>query len=135
VGSGFLCGHLFDRYAGLALEPALGFALQVTRRPAAGVVTCFGGGWPASGVPAVDRLPLPVWPPGASLLGTEGAGEVQTPIALPRGTDLALGDLVLFRPAKSGELAERLPEYHLIRGDQIVGRAPTYRGLGQPFLG
>lgn len=135
VGSGFLCGHLFDRYAGLALEPAIGFALQVTRRPAPGVVTCFGGGWPASGAAGPDRLPLPVWPPGATLLAAEGAGEVQTPVALPRGTELALGDRVLFRPAKSGELAERVSEYHLVRGDRIVGRAPTYRGLGHAFLG
>jgi D-serine deaminase-like pyridoxal phosphate-dependent protein len=135
IGSGFLAGHLFDRYAGLALEPAIAFALQVTRRPTAGVVTCFGGGWPASGAAGPDRLPLPVWPPGATLLAAEGAGEVQTPIALPRGTDLALGDLVLFRPAKSGELAERVSEYLLVRGDQIVGRAPTYRGLGHTFLG
>ncbi|MBA3463386.1 MAG: alanine racemase [Deltaproteobacteria bacterium] len=135
IGSGFLAGHLFDRYAGLSLEPALAFALQVTRRPTAGVVTCFGGGWPASGAAGADRLPLPVWPRGATLLAAEGAGEVQTPIALPRGTELALGDTVLFRPAKSGELAERVAEYVLIRGDQIVGRAPTYRGLGHAFLG
>ncbi|MBL9012806.1 MAG: alanine racemase [Myxococcales bacterium] len=135
LGSGFLAGHLFDRYAGLSLEPAIGFALQVTRRPTRGVVTCFGGGWPASGAVGPDRLPLPVWPPGAALLSAEGAGEVQTPVALPRGTDLALGDLVLFRPAKSGELAERVSEYALIRGDRIVGRAPTYRGLGHTFLG
>ena len=135
IGSGFLAGHLFDRYAGLALEPAIGFALQVTRRPTAGVVTCFGGGWPASGAAGPDRLPRPVWPTGASLIAAEGAGEVQTPVVLPRGVDLALGDAVLFRPAKSGELAERVAAYHLIRGDRVVGTAPTYRGLGLTVLG
>jgi D-serine deaminase-like pyridoxal phosphate-dependent protein len=135
IGSGFLVGHLFDRYAGLALEPAIAFALQVTRRPTPGIVTCFGGGWPASGASGPDRLPLPVWPHGATLLGAEGAGEVQTPVVLPRGTDLALGDAVLFRPAKSGELAERVAEYHLVRGERVVGTAPTYRGLGRTFLG
>jgi D-serine deaminase-like pyridoxal phosphate-dependent protein len=134
IGSGFLAGHLFDRYAGLALEPALAFALQVTRRPTAGVVTCFGGGWPASGAAGPDRLPLPVWPPGATLLAAEGAGEVQTPIALARGTSLSIGDAVIFRPAKSGELAERVAAYHLIRGERIVGTAPTYRGLGHAFF-
>jgi D-serine deaminase-like pyridoxal phosphate-dependent protein len=135
IGSGFLAGHLFDRYAGLSLEPAIGFALQVTRRPAAGLVTCFGGGWPASGAAGADRLPRPVWPRGAALLAAEGAGEVQTPITIPHGIDLALGDAVLFRPAKSGELAERVPYYHLVRGDRVVGTAPTYRGLGHTFLG
>ncbi len=135
IGSGFLAGHLFDRYATLSLEPAIGFALQVTRRPTAGVVTCFGGGWPASGAAGADRLPLPVWPRGSTLLAAEGAGEVQTPVALPRGVDLAPGDAVIFRPAKSGELAERVPFYHLVRGDRVVGTAPTYRGLGHAFLG
>jgi D-serine deaminase-like pyridoxal phosphate-dependent protein len=134
IGSGFLAGHLFDRYADLALEPALMFALQVTRTPTAAVVTCFGGGWPASGAAGPDRLPLPVWPSGATLLGAEGAGEVQTPVALPRDTRLRIGDPVLFRPAKSGELAERFAEYALVRDKLILGRAPTYRGLGQVFL-
>ena len=135
VGSGFLVGHLFDHYAGLPLTPALFFALQATRRPAAGLVTCHGGGWVASGAAGADRLPAPVWPPGSRLLPLEGAGEVQTPVALPDGTDVAIGDPVFFRPAKSGELAEHFDEYLLVRGDRIEARAPTYRGLGRRFLG
>ena len=46
---------------------------------------------------------------------------------------LAPGDPVLFRPAKAGEIAERFDEYLLKRGDRIVGRAKTYRGLGHCF--
>ncbi|HEX8950707.1 MAG TPA: amino acid deaminase/aldolase, partial [Polyangia bacterium] len=135
VGSGFLAGHLFDHYAALALAPALFFALQATRRPTAHMVTCHGGGWISSGPGGADRLPLPVFPVGARLLPLEGAGEVQTPVALPDGADVALGDPILFRPAKSGELAEHFDEYLLVRGDRIEARAKTYRGLGRRFLG
>ena len=137
IGSGFLCGHLFDGYRGLDLEPALAFALPIVRRPAPRVVTCLGGGWIASGAAGADRLPKPAWPPGCALLAAEGAGEVQTPVAVPADVDatLTLGDPIFFRPAKSGELAEHVRDYLLVRGDRIVGRAPTYRGLGHCFLG
>ncbi|MGZ3428320.1 MAG: amino acid deaminase/aldolase, partial [Polyangia bacterium] len=133
VGSGFLVGHLFDHYAGLALAPALFFALQATRRPTAGIVTCHGGGWVASGPAGRDRLPEVVFPAGSHLLPLEGAGEVQTPVALPSGAKVALGDPLFFRPAKSGELAEHFDEYLLVRGDRIEARARTYRGLGRRF--
>ncbi len=134
VGSGFLAGHLFDGYRDLEVEPALYFALPVARRPAPGIVTCLGGGYVASGEAGPDRLPLPVWPAGARLLPREGAGEVQTPVALPAGVDVALGAPILFRPAKSGELAERFAEYLLVRGGRVEARVPTYRGLGKCFL-
>jgi D-serine deaminase-like pyridoxal phosphate-dependent protein len=68
-------------------------------------------------------------------LPLEGAGEVQTPVALPAGCAVALGDPLFFRPAKSGELAEHFDEYLLVRGDRIEARALTYRGLGRRFLG
>ncbi|MGO8998063.1 MAG: alanine racemase [Polyangiaceae bacterium] len=135
VGSGFLASHLFDHYRGLSLRPAAFFALQVVRKPAPGVVTCHGGGFIASGAPGRDRLPIPVFPEGLSLLDLEGAGEVQTPLRVPRGVELALGDPVFFRHAKAGELAEHVNEYILVRGDEAVGRAPTYRGMGKCFLG
>jgi D-serine deaminase-like pyridoxal phosphate-dependent protein len=135
VGSGFLCGHLFDHYAALRLEPALFFALQAVRRPAPGMVTCHGGGYIASGAAGPDRLPRVAEPEGATLLGMEGAGEVQTPVQLPPGVDVRLGDPILFRPAKSGELAEHFTEYLLVRGGAVEGRAATYRGLGHCFLG
>jgi D-serine deaminase-like pyridoxal phosphate-dependent protein len=131
VGSGFLVGHLFDHYAGLPLAPALFFALQVTRRPAERIVTCHGGGWVASGPAGADRLPAPVWPVGSRLLPLEGAGEVQTPVGLPDGANVRLGDPIFFRPAKSGEVAELFDEYLLVRGERIEARVPTYRGLGR----
>ncbi|MEI8257716.1 MAG: alanine racemase [Deltaproteobacteria bacterium] len=135
AGSGFLDSHLFDYFRGLHLAPAVGFALQVVRRPAPGVVTCHGGGYVASGEAGPDRLPRPWLPAGMSLFGLEGAGEVQTPVRLPDGLDIALGDPLFFRHAKAGELAEHFREYLLVRGDRIEARVPTYRGEGQAFLG
>jgi D-serine deaminase-like pyridoxal phosphate-dependent protein len=117
------------------LHPAAFFALQVVRKPGPGIATCHGGGLIASGAPGRDRLPVPAFPEGLTLLDLEGAGEVQTPLHVPRGVDLALGDPVFFRHAKAGELAEHVNEYILVQGDAIVGRAPTYRGLGKCFLG
>ncbi len=135
AGSGFLDSHLFDHYVDVPLVPAAFFALQAVRHPAPGIVTCTGGGYIASGAAGEDRLPIPVFPSGAALLPLEGAGEVQTPVALPRGATVELGGTVLFRHAKAGELAEHFHEYLLIRGETIEARAPTYRGLGQCFLG
>jgi hypothetical protein len=133
IGSGFLCSHLFDYYAGLSLEPALFFAVQAVRRPAPRIVTCAGGGIVASGEVGKDRQPKPVWPRGLSLLPREGAGEVQTPLRLGRGCEVELGQPVLFRPAKAGELAERFREYLLVRDGLVEARVPTYRGLEQCF--
>lgn len=135
AGSGYLDSQLFSYYRDLALAPAAYFALQVVRRPAEGIVTCHGGGYVASGEAGPDRLPTPVLPAGARLLGFEGAGEVQTPVMLPDGVDVPLGAPLFFRHAKAGELAEHFREYLLVRGDRVVERAPTYRGLGHCFLG
>jgi D-serine deaminase-like pyridoxal phosphate-dependent protein len=135
AGSGFIDSHLFDAYRDLALVPAAWFALQVVRRPAPRIVTCHGGGYVASGRAGADRLPLPALPEGLTLLSLEGAGEVQTPVALPAGVDVAIGDPIFFRHAKAGELAEHFNEYLFVRGDRVVARAPTYRGLGRCFLG
>jgi D-serine deaminase-like pyridoxal phosphate-dependent protein len=135
VGSGFLDSHLFDRYRGLSLRPAAYFALQVVRRPGREFITCHGGGYVASGAAGRDRLPIPALPEGLRLLSLEGAGEVQTPLELSGPSSLVLGDPVFFRHAKAGELAEHFAEYILVRGDRVVARAPTYRGLGKCFLG
>ncbi|MFO0647650.1 MAG: alanine racemase [Polyangiales bacterium] len=134
VGSGFLGGTLFDGLDAFAPEPALFFALQVTRRPAVDVVTCLGGGYVASGPPSWDRLPRPELPAGLSLLAWEGAGEVQTPLRLPPEIKLDPGDPVVFRHAKAGELAERFAMYLLVRDGRVVEAAPTYRGEGCCFL-
>jgi D-serine deaminase-like pyridoxal phosphate-dependent protein len=133
AGSGFLDAHLFDHYAGLDLEPAAAFALQVTRRPAPGLVTCQSGGFVASGAAGPDRLPRPWLPEGLRLLGLEGAGEVQTPLEAPPGLELALGAPVFFRHAKAGELAEHFTTYVLVRGERVEDRVPTYRGQGVCF--
>jgi D-serine deaminase-like pyridoxal phosphate-dependent protein len=134
-GSGFLGSHLFDYYRDVAVEPAAYFALEVARRPAPGMVTCHGGGFVASGEAGPDRLPLPALPEGLQLLPLEGAGEVQTPLRVPSGVELSLGDPVFFRHAKAGELAEHFNEYLLVRGERVEARVPTYRGLGRCFLG
>jgi D-serine deaminase-like pyridoxal phosphate-dependent protein len=133
AGSGFLDSHLFDGYDGIALKPAIFFALQVVRRASPTIVTCLGGGYIASGGAGKSRLPTPALPENLSLLDLEGAGEVQTP--LDGAHDLSIGSPVFFRHAKAGELAEHFNDYALVRGDTIVERVKTYRGLGHCFLG
>lgn len=133
AGSGFLDPHLFDRYDALPLAPAIFFALQVVRHPAPGFVACLGGGYVASGGAGKSRLPRPALPEGLALLEREGAGEVQTP--LRSKASIPIGAPVFFRHAKAGELAEHFDHYLFVRGDRIVRRAPTYRGLGECFLG
>ena len=133
AGSGFLDSHLFDHYEDLSFSPAAFFALQVTRKPSPGFVTCHSGGFIASGPGGNDRLPQPYLPEGMSLLGLEGAGEVQTPLAVPESVDLALGHPVIFRHAKAGELAAHFSEYVFVRQDRIESRAKTSRGAGEWF--
>jgi D-serine deaminase-like pyridoxal phosphate-dependent protein len=137
AGSGLYKPHLFDGYSApymRALEPACFFALEVVRRPSPRHVTCGGGGYVASGAAGRDRLPVPVHPPGLALLGMEGAGEVQTPLEVPEGVRLELGDAVLFRHAKAGEPMERFAEVLLVEDERVIERVPTYRGLGWTFL-
>lgn len=133
VGSGYYCSHLFDNYAGFKLQPAAGFAVQVTRHPRTGVLTCNGGGYVASGVAEPLKLPKPYLPHGIRLEANEGAGEVQTPIHYT-GTELQSGDPVFFRHAKAGELCERFNSLHLIRGNKIEREVSTYRGDGKVFM-
>jgi D-serine deaminase-like pyridoxal phosphate-dependent protein len=134
AGSGVYLPALFDHYAAFHGAPAAGFALPITRVPRPGIVTCSGGGYPASGPAGTDRLPLPWLPEGCSLVLNEGAGEVQTPVRHPRSVDLAIGDPMLFRHAKSGELCEHFNQLHLIRAGQVVKCVTTYRGDGKCFF-
>jgi D-serine deaminase-like pyridoxal phosphate-dependent protein len=136
AGSGFLQSHLFDYYVSNRNQAAFAFALQVTRFPEKGMLTCQSGGFIASGEPGADKAPVVFRPSGLTPRPIEGFGEVQTPLQMEAHLEgqLALGDPVFFRPAKAGEVAERFNEYILKRGDQIVGRAQTYRGLGQTFF-
>ncbi|MFI1911643.1 amino acid deaminase/aldolase [Nocardia sp. NPDC020380] len=131
AGSGLYLPTLFDGYRNLAHRPAMYFALPVLRRPATGIATVFSGGYIASGPTGAARVPKPVWPLGLKLIGTEGAGEVQTPLTGADG--LRIGDRVWFRHAKAGELCERFTRVHLVDGDGSRTTVPTYRGEGQCF--
>ncbi len=134
AGSGLYAPTLFDTYRSLRLRAAAGFALPVVRRPGPRTVTVLGGGYLASGVAAADRAPTPWLPAGLTLDGDEGAGEVQTPLHGPAAATLKLGDRVLFRHAKAGELCERFATLLLVQGDRVVDEVPTYRGEGHTFL-
>ncbi|NIE85533.1 MULTISPECIES: amino acid deaminase/aldolase [unclassified Burkholderia] len=134
AGSGLYAPALFDHYAAFHARPAAGFALPVTRIPRPGMATCSGGGYIASGPAGPSRLPSPWLPAGCTLVRNEGAGEVQTPLRLPRGFRPAIGDPVLFRHAKAGELCERFNSLLLIRDGRVIGETPTYRGDGKSFF-
>jgi D-serine deaminase-like pyridoxal phosphate-dependent protein len=134
AGSGLYGPTLFDGYRAWRPAPAALFALPVVRRPAPGIATVLGGGWVASGPAEPSRLPTPWLPAGLRLLGTEGAGEVQTPLAGAAADHLQVGDRVFFRHAKAGELCEHVNELHLVDGSSVVGTVPTYRGEGMAFL-
>lgn len=134
AGSGFFGPHLFDHYTKFTPQPAIAFALDVVRKPAADIVTCFGGGWIASGPAAADRLPQPVYPGGLDYLPREAAGEVQTPLRGTAARSLAVGDRVWFRHTKSGEVCEHANLVHVVAGDETVDAWPTYRGEGKVFV-
>ncbi|MGB3301186.1 alanine racemase [Gordonia sp. (in: high G+C Gram-positive bacteria)] len=139
AGSGFFGGHLFDTYKHFQPAPALSFGLDVLRRPDHEIVTCAGGGWIASGPPGPDRLPKPVWPADLQFVGTEAAGEVQTPLQGKAAASLSVGDRVWFRHTKSGEVCERSASVALIERSadgeaKVVDVVPTYRGEGKCFL-
>ncbi|RSM82376.1 alanine racemase [Amycolatopsis sp. WAC 01375] len=133
AGSGLIGPTLFDGYAHFSPRPAAMFALPVVRRPAPKVATLFSGGYIASGPAESSRLPTPYLPEGLSLLGFEGAGEVQTPVSGEAARHLRLGDRVWLRHAKAGELAERFTHYHVVVGDRVDRTVPTYRGEAQNF--
>jgi len=131
AGSGFYAPTLFDRYSSFSLTPAAMFAMPVVRRPSGGVATLLGGGYHASGAAGADRLPAPYLPQGLRLDPLEGAGEVQTPVVGASAASLRIGDRVYLRHAKAGELCERFNTLYLVRGGEIAGEVPTYRGEGR----
>ena len=141
AGSAFFAPGLFTHFHEVNFEPAAFFGLQVARIPKPGMVTCLGGGYVGSGEVNPNRLPWPVMPQGLSYLPMEGAGEVQTPLVLPKdlvlpenAPQLSLGDPVFFQHAKAGELCERFNRLTLVQDNKIVGSVPTYRGQGKAFL-
>ena len=132
AGSGLYGPTLFDKYDVFKPEHAVTYALDVVRRPAPRFATLFGGGYVASGPAKKSRLPSPTWPAGLKLLGTEGAGEVQTPVLGRSAEGLHLGDRVWMRYAKAGEMLERFEVVHAIDGDEL-SELVTYRGEGKNF--
>ncbi|NUR08637.1 MAG: amino acid deaminase/aldolase [Nocardioidaceae bacterium] len=133
AGSGLLVPALFDHYRSFRPLPAAYFGLRVVRRPSGTVATVAGGGLVASGPSGTDRSPVPWAPPGLTLTELEGAGEVQTPLTGPGASALLVGEMVWFRHAKSGEVAEHTQEAHLLAGNEIVDVVPTYRGTGHAW--
>jgi D-serine deaminase-like pyridoxal phosphate-dependent protein len=113
--------------------PAAFFGVPVVRRPSPTIATVAGGGLIASGPSGADRAPVPWAPPGLHLTDLEGAGEVQTPLGGPGASALMVGELVWFRHAKSGEVAEHTLRAHLLAGSKIVESVPTYRGTGNAW--
>lgn len=130
AGSGLLVPTLFDHYQSFAPRPAAFYGVPVLRRPSPDIVTVGGGGFVASGAVGADRAPTPWAPPGLSLTGLEGAGEVQSPLVGPGTKGLQIGDWVWFRHAKSGELAEHTNLVHLVSGEAIEETVRSYRGYG-----
>jgi D-serine deaminase-like pyridoxal phosphate-dependent protein len=134
AGSGLYGPALFDEYRAWRPEPAAFFAQSVVRRPAPGIATALGGGWIASGETSKIRQPMPWLPAGLKLLGTEGAGEVQTPVTGPAADGLRIGDRIWLRHAKAGEVCEHVDTLQLVCGDRLAGEASTYRGESRAFL-
>ncbi|CAF1131875.1 unnamed protein product [Rotaria sp. Silwood1] len=150
VGSGFFQPHLFDYYQqnqaminqfGSTFAPSCYFALPIVRVSDKGEwVTCGGGGYVASGRPGWDKVPLPVFPLGLTLNDSEGPGEVQTPLRIDptrRNETMKFfeqNQIVYFRHAKAGELAERFMFFLIVADGCIVEIAKTYRGYGMCFL-
>lgn len=134
VGSGFYNSHLFDKYTSFQLAPAVGFAIEITRKPKENIYTCLGGGYVASGAAGKDKLPEIYLPKGAKLTVNEGAGEVQTPVIYKGPIPLQLGDPIILRHSKAGELCERFHYLHIIKGNRVIDQYTTYRGDGKCFL-
>lgn len=133
AGSGLFIPTLFDDYDAIASRPSAYFALSVVRRPTPKIATCFAGGYIASGPAGDSRVPTPVWPEGLEYVGTEGAGEVQSPLKGKAAASLRVGDRVLFRHAKAGEMCERFNQVALVGDDGATTLVPTYRGEGKNF--
>lgn len=134
VGSGFYAPVLFDHYKEFTLSPALMFTLPIVRNPLPHIYTCHGGGYIASGELTLIKQPTPYLPTGVKLLKHEGAGEVQTPFEYHGMEKLKVGDSIIMRHAKAGEICERFPEISVIKDSKIPETVKTYRGEGKTFV-
>lgn len=133
AGSGLFSPVLFDGYDAFESRPAAYFVQSVVRKPRADIATLFAGGYIASGPTNKNRQPLPTWPPGLKPIGTEGAGEVQTPLKGKAARTLSIGDRVVMRYAKAGEMCERFNHVAMVDADGAVDIVLTYRGEGKNF--
>ena len=135
VGSAYYKPAYFDYMDSMAeFHPSAGFVLPVTRQPESGVITCHAGGFIASGASGIDKSPVVHYPQGLKILPDEGFGEVQTPMAVPKGTKIGIGDAVWCRHAKAGELCEHFNELVCFQdGKRTKQTMMTYRGNGQCF--
>ncbi|MCL3817632.1 amino acid deaminase/aldolase [Aeromicrobium wangtongii] len=133
AGSGLFSPVLFDGYDAFTSRPAAYFVLSVVRKPAKDIATLFAGGYIASGPTNKNRQPLPVWPTGLTPIGTEGAGEVQSPLKGKAARDLSIGDRVVLRYAKAGEMCERFDRIAIVEADGSTEIVPTYRGERKNF--
>ena len=133
AGSAFFSPALFDYYCNFQHKPALFYAIEITRKPTVHIFTCHGGGHVASGT-GKDKIPQPYLPKYCSLLDTEGAGEVQTPIVYKGDKKIQLGDPIFMRHSKAGELCEHFNSVYLVKNNAIVDTVNTYRGEGKCFL-
>lgn len=134
VGSGFFSPTLFDYYDNFKHQPAAGFACEIIRIPKKGMFTAMGGGYIASGGIGPAKQPTPYLPEGFKITENEGCGEVQTPILYSGIENLGIGDTLLFRHAKAGELCERFNNLQLISKGKITKEVPTFRGEGKCFV-
>lgn len=133
AGSGLFNPTLFDGYDAWEPRAAAYFALSVVRKPSRNIATLHSGGYIASGPTNTNRQPTPTWPAGLKLIGTEGAGEVQTPVKGKAARTLAIGDRVWMRHAKAGEMCERFDSIEVVAADGTRTTSPTYRGEGKNF--
>ena len=58
---------------------------------------------------------------------------MQTPLKGEGAASLRVGDRVLFRHAKAGEMCERFNNVAMVDTDGSVTIVPTYRGEGKNF--
>ncbi|MET0930326.1 MAG: alanine racemase [Aeromicrobium sp.] len=133
AGSGLFSPVLFDGYDAFESRPAAYFVLSVVRKPTKNIATLFAGGYIASGPTNKNRQPLPTWPVGLTAIGTEGAGEVQSPVKGTAARSLGIGDRVVMRYAKAGEMCERFDRIAVVHEDGGIEVVPTYRGEGKNF--
>ena len=134
VGSAFYGPVLFDHYQDFKLTPGLFFTSPIVRKPARDIFTILGGGHIASGSTGDIKQPQAYLPTGLSIIKNEGAGEVQTPLKYSGDRDLKIGDIIILRHAKAGEVCERFNEIYLIEEDKVLRSVKTYRGEGKAFL-